>query len=648
MLEEPGARRKPQACGEGILHPSGGRDGPAGNALPLELAALAPLLDAPTLNWAAARAQAVGVGADEVLVAHGLVHSDTVAAWQGAHLGLDPAPVSGFGMPPGDGPSALATGFTLAAQEARAPRIFVGARGRALRRLRRAMAEDPDLNGRLHLVSPERFRAQVSTECQSELGGLAAYGLRDRAPHLSAQTLRPAAVLLRLVALLGLLCVLLVLLVQDFAAAAIPGALSALFLATLGLKAAACLVPAEIATPPEVEAGDDRLLPAYTLIVPLYREVAVLPRLREALLALDYPVEKLDIKMVVEPDDHDLRRALSAAHLPPHFEVVVAPAIGPRTKPKALNAALPFAGGTLVAIFDAEDVPHPRQLRDAAAAFAKGGRRLGCVQARLAIDNAGDSVISRFFALEYAVQFDVLVPALAAFGLPLPLGGTSNHFRRTALEDVGGWDPFNVTEDADLGLRLARMGWRTRTIASTTQEEAPVTLRAWLRQRGRWMKGWMQTLMVHGRAPRRLCQELGLLTTLGATLVMAAPILAVLVHPLCLAVIAYDLWMGAFWRAPETVAQVLTSAMCFTNLMIGYGVMAASTILGAVRRRLVVHLWVLPLIPAYWLLQSLATWRAVHGLITAPHHWDKTEHGLAKRRPFPGGRRADRPSKIPT
>ncbi len=270
------------------------------------------------------------------------------------------------------------------------------------------------------------------------------------------------------------------------------------------------------------------------------------------------------------------------------------------------------------------------------------------MQARLAIDNAGDSFISRCFALEYAVQFDVLVPALAVFGLPLPLGGTSNHFRREALEDVGGWDPFNVTEDADLGLRLARMGWRTRTIASATLEEAPVTVGAWLRQRGRWMKGWMQTLMVHGRAPARLCRELGPLTTLGAALVMAAPILAVLVHPLCLAVVAYDMGAGGFWRAPTSLAEVVTSAMCYTNLMLGYGVMAASTALGAWRRRLVRHLWVLPLIPLYWLLQSLATWRAVHGLLTAPHHWDKTEHGLAKRRARRGTDAAGRASKVST
>ena len=648
MLEEPGARRKPVACARSVVRTPDGREPGVRALAPLELRALAPLVDWPTMQWAIERAQALGVSADEVLVAHGFVHADTVAAWQGAHLGLAPAPREPFGLPPGSGPAALAMGFALGPRDGPDPRIVVGARGRVLRRLSRALAEDPGLRERLHLVSPERFRSKVRSECAADFGVRAAFGLRDRAPELSAQTLRPGVVLLRLVVALALLCALLVLLVPDFAAVALPGALSALFLATIGLKAAACLVPAEVAASPDMSAGDDGRLPAYTLIVPLYREVAVLPRLRDALLALDYPVEKLDIKMVVEPDDHELRHALAATPLPPHFEVVEAPDIGPRTKPKAMNAALPFARGTLVAIFDAEDVPHPRQLREAVAAFATGGRRLGCVQARLAIDNAADSIISRCFALEYAVQFDVLIPALAAFGLPLPLGGTSNHFRRAALEDVGGWDPFNVTEDADLGLRLARMGWRTRTIASTTQEEAPVTVRAWLRQRGRWMKGWMQTLMVHGRAPRRLCADLGLLTALGSALVMAAPIIAVLVHPLCLAVVAYDAWAGAVWRAPTSLAQVLTCAMCYTNLLLGYGVMAASSIVGAWRRQMVAYLWVLPFIPLYWLLQSLATWRAVHGLVTAPHHWDKTEHGLARRGAAWHSPPADRRSKIAT
>lgn len=648
MLEEASERRKSVARAEGAYAGWNAQTARSSAHLPLELRALAPMLDPPTLAWVIARAAEVGVSPDEVLVSHGLVHPDTVAAWQGVHLGLAPAPMTPFGISDGHGQSALTSGLAMADRESGRPAIFVGARGPWLRRLRRALAEEPDLHERLYLVSPERFRAQVSAECAPELGGRAAFGLRDRTPHLSAQTLRPGTALIQCVLALMLPCVLLALASPGLAIAAMMAALSALFLATIGLKAAACLVPAETAIRHAGERDGDRHLPTYTLIVPLYREVAVLPRLREALLALDYPVEKLDIKMVVEPDDMDLRHALAHAALPPHFEVVVAPDIGPRTKPKALNAALPLAVGSLVAIFDAEDVPDPGQLREAVAAFAAGGRRLGCVQARLTIDNAGDSVISRCFALEYAVQFDVLVPAIAAFGLPLPLGGTSNHFRRTALEDVGGWDPFNVTEDADLGLRLARMGWRTRTILSATQEEAPVTARAWLRQRGRWMKGWMQTLMVHGRDPAQLCRDLGPLTTLGAALVMAAPILAVLVHPLCLAVVAYDAWGGGIWRAPTSLPQALTSAMCYTNLLLGYGVTAAITILGAWRRTMMAHLWVLPFIPLYWLLQSLATWRAVHGLLTAPHHWDKTDHGLAKRRPGSHKGRAHAPSKIAT
>ena len=100
------------------------------------------------------------------------------------------------------------------------------------------------------------------------------------------------------------------------------------------------------------------------------------------------------------------------------------------------------------------------------------------MQARLAIDNASDGWLSRHFAAEYAGQFDVFLPALAKLRLPLPLGGTSNHFRADVLRKVGGWDPFNVTEDADLGMRLARFGYRTGVIGSTTWEEAPVAFSA--------------------------------------------------------------------------------------------------------------------------------------------------------------------------
>jgi cellulose synthase/poly-beta-1,6-N-acetylglucosamine synthase-like glycosyltransferase len=235
----------------------------------------------------------------------------------------------------------------------------------------------------------------------------------------------------------------------------------------------------------------DHKLPFYIIIAPLHREATLVAKLAVALARIDYPPEKLDIKLVLEEDDHETRAAAERLKLMAPFETIVVPPAHPRTKPKALASALPFARGSFGVVYDAEDEPEPDQLRKALAAFSSDPSRLACVQARLAIDNANDGWLCRHFAAEYAGQFDLFLPALARLRLPLPLGGTSNHFRMDALREVGGWDPFNVTEDADLGIRLARFGFRSGVIESATWEEAPVTLRQWLPQRTRWFKGWM-------------------------------------------------------------------------------------------------------------------------------------------------------------
>jgi hypothetical protein len=211
------------------------------------------------------------------------------------------------------------------------------------------------------------------------------------------------------------------------------------------------------------------------------------------------------------------------------------PAGGPRTKQKALNVALPFARGTFTVIYDAEDDPEPAQLRRSLQAFCHGGAALACVQASLCIDNIADGWLTRIFAAEYAGQFDLFLPGLAALRLPLPLGGSSNHFRTATLRQAGGWDAYNVTEDADLGVRLARFGYRCGTINSTTSEEAPARTRAWLRQRTRWFKGWMQTWCTHMQAPGRLFRDLGPLGFLSLQLIVGGNVLAALVHPLFLA-----------------------------------------------------------------------------------------------------------------
>jgi len=235
----------------------------------------------------------------------------------------------------------------------------------------------------------------------------------------------------------------------------------------------------------------DEELPVYTVILPLRAEARVVDQLLSGIERLDYPPEKLDVIITVEADDYCTRAAITARkHRIPITVIPVAPG-KPRTKPKALNVALPLARGMFTVIYDAEDRPERNQLRLALRSFRAAANDLACVQARLCVDT-GTNWLARYFTAEYAAQFDVFLPKLAALGLPLPLGGSSNHFRTATLREVGGWDPFNVTEDADLGMRLARFGYRCGVIKSTTYEEAPVEFRGWLGQRSRWFKGWMR------------------------------------------------------------------------------------------------------------------------------------------------------------
>ena len=233
------------------------------------------------------------------------------------------------------------------------------------------------------------------------------------------------------------------------------------FLAWLMLRLTGSFLAPPLVRPARIS---ERGLPVYTIIVALYREAAAVEGLVAALRELDYPPEKLDIKLVIEADDLETGIALLRLNLGAPFEIITAPAVGPRTKPKALNAALPFARGTFTAVYDAEDRPEPDQLRRALDVFLSAGDDLACVQASLTIDNTDDRWLARLFTAEYAAQFDLFLPGLAALELPLPLGGSSNHFRTAALRDVGAWDPYNVTEDADLGMRLARFGYRSTIV----------------------------------------------------------------------------------------------------------------------------------------------------------------------------------------
>lgn len=395
---------------------------------------------------------------------------------------------------------------------------------------------------------------------------------------------------------------------------------SAIFSLTVALRVAAAATI--FRTPEPLEVRWTAPLPIYTVLCPLRREAQSLPSLVAALRRLDYPADRLDVRLVLEADDQETARALETIALPREFTVVRVPAAAPRTKPKALNYALCEARGEFVAIYDAEDVPDRSQLRAALDAFAAGGKGLGAVQAPLLIDNGGASWISGQFAAEYAIQFLGIVPLLTHFGLAPPLGGTSNHFRREALEEAGGWDPYNVTEDADLGYRLARFGWRIGDIAPPTWEEAPENLVAWLRQRARWIKGHLQTWLVLMRNPRRTLREMGLAPFLAMQLVLGGGLLAAVAHGPLFVLLAAIPFTGV--TPPHVVALTL--------VIFGYATAALAALFAAVRlREPRIGLAALTM-PLYWPLSTIAAAWAVFQLVVRPHHWSKTEHGRARRK----------------
>ncbi|WP_244490966.1 glycosyltransferase family 2 protein [Paramesorhizobium deserti] len=385
------------------------------------------------------------------------------------------------------------------------------------------------------------------------------------------------------------------------------------------LAARVARVPCLLAT----RAAPAKDMPIYTILVPLYKEAEIVGQLLEALSRLRWPASKLDIKLVCEADDAATIAAIGEHALPPCFEIVKVPGLGPRTKPKALNYALQFARGEFVVVYDAEDRPHPDQLLEAWSAFAGGGEDLACLQAPLLISNFRSNWLTRMFAFEYAALFRGLLPWLASRNLVIPLGGTSNHLRRKCLETVGGWDSHNVTEDADLGIRLARFGYRIGVITRGTWEDAPEYYKDWKNQRTRWLKGWMQTWLVHMRNPLRTCRELGPGRFAMSLLYMTGLILSALIYPFMLLTVILLVTVSiagqnSFWSFYLLCIDVMNILLAYFS----YYVLGLKTLGREERRAGRYFCW----IPAYWLLMSFSAWRALWQLFRAPHLWEKTPH----------------------
>ncbi len=469
-------------------------------------------------------------------------------------------------------------------------------------------------------IEPQVLQTALERHLRSALTDRAVNHLSRADRALSARD--PVWPAQAMVLLAGLALVAALALSAPVMASALAG-LAFLSLSALKLAAVAWRIASPRREPPPLVVSGN--LPVYTVLVPLYREGRIVPRLLDALNRLDYPRDRLDVKLVTEEGDHDTHNALASHVLPPWITVVRVPAGGPKTKPKALNVALAFARGDYVVVYDAEDVPARDQLLRAVAAFASLPARIVCLQARLAFHSAGHNWLTRQYALEYAMLFDGLLPLLSRSGLPFPLGGTSNHFRIEGLRAVGGWDPFNVTEDADLGYRLARLGYAARTLDSVTLEEPTVALRPWLRQRSRWMKGFLQTWLVLMRSPPASFRGLGLAGFVVMNLLLAGSVLAAVAHPWLLGLLVWEAMTGAVPAGLAVLAAGHLMAVLAPLLYI------------ADRDRLKEFATAAFTVPLHWFLVSAATHCAIVEFAIDPFRWNKTDHGSLIARGFSPG-----------
>ncbi|OGH17080.1 MAG: hypothetical protein A3C22_02085, partial [Candidatus Levybacteria bacterium RIFCSPHIGHO2_02_FULL_37_10] len=393
--------------------------------------------------------------------------------------------------------------------------------------------------------------------------------------------------------------------------------------------------PREItSTEQELNELKDSNLPVYTILCPLYREASVIPQFLEAMDKLSWPKEKLDVILLLEEDDKETIEKVEQMILPSYVRTLIVPHSIPKTKPKACNYGLAHAKGKYLVIFDAEDIPDPDQLKKAYLGFGKSDKNVICLQARLNYYNPHQNLLTRFFTAEYSLWFDITLPGLVSIDTALPLGGTSNHFKTESLRAVEGWDPFNVTEDADLGVRLFKKGYKTAMIDSTTLEEANSRVGNWFRQRSRWIKGYMQTYLVHTRGNESSVKGQAL-HSLIFQLVVGGKIAFVLINPfLWIATFSYFALYAYVGPAIEALYPTVVFYMAVTSLVFGNFLFLYYYMIGVAKKGQWNLIKFVFLIPIYWFMTSISAFIALHQLLFKPHYWEKTIHGFHLQKRF--------------
>lgn len=370
----------------------------------------------------------------------------------------------------------------------------------------------------------------------------------------------------------------------------------------------------------------DKNLPTISVLVPLFKEREIATALLQRLKRLTYPKALLEVALVVEEHDSLTKTVLQKCALPPWIRIIEVPEGTPKTKPRAMNYALDFCKGDIIGIWDAEDAPAENQLEIVANQFHSAAPELVCLQGVLDYYNSRQNWLARCFTIEYAAWFRLILPGMAKLGLAIPLGGTTLFFRRTVLESLGGWDAHNVTEDADLGFRLARHGYRTEVIPTRTGEEANCRIWPWIRQRSRWLKGYMVTYFVHMREPAKLYKQIGLWRFLGFQAHFVTALSQFMLAP-----ILWSFWLVLFGLPHPLEAYVsheilVALGLSFLAIELANALINAS----AVSKPELKHLfaWV-PIMHFYYPLGAIAAYKALFELVAKPFYWDKTQHGLS-------------------
>ncbi|SNS04504.1 Glycosyltransferase like family 2 [Antarctobacter heliothermus] len=420
------------------------------------------------------------------------------------------------------------------------------------------------------------------------------------------------------------ICLLLLLLApQLLFAAALALALGSLVMSQLMKLVALAALPRQTAATAAILPPNP---PLVSILVPLFHEQDIARTLVARLSRLTYPKALLDVVLVLvlEAEDRLTRETLARTELPPWMRTITVPPGRVTTKPRALNYAYRFTRGEIIGIYDAEDAPAPDQIDRVVAQFHESPADVGCLQGILDYYNPRANWLSRCFTIEYASWFRILLPGLSRLGLVVPLGGTTVFFRRAVLEKVCGWDAHNVTEDADLGVRLARHGFRTDLMPSVTREEANNRFWPWIKQRSRWLKGYGITWWVHTRQPRRLWRDLGPKRFAGLQILFLTTLVQFALAP-----VLWSFWL-ILMGLPHPLDAFLTRPVILGLTAIFLSAEAVSILIGLAALARSPHRFLMPWVPtlfAYFPLGTVAIYKALWETLRNPFYWDKTQHG---------------------